>query len=63
MHGLRVEGYASRENITAIGSAGGATFSGEMLVDTVTGLVLEIKVVSRHPSYTVQRELVRIAGN
>jgi hypothetical protein len=59
---LRLEGYSSREPVT-IGSAAGAPFSGEMLVDTTTGLVLEMKVRSRHPSYNVQRELVRIAGN
>ena len=60
---LHVEGFASRENVIATGSAGGSTFSGDMLVDSATGLVLEIKVRSRHPSYNVQRELVRIAGN
>lgn len=59
---LHVEGYASRENVIPTSSAGGSAFTGEMLVDTATGLVLEIKVRSRHPSYNVQRELVRVAG-
>ena len=60
---LRVSGYATRENVTPSGSAGGSAFSGEMLVDSATGLVLEIKVRSRHPSYNLQREVVRIAGS
>jgi hypothetical protein len=59
---LRVEGFSSRENVIPSSSVGGSPFTGEMLVDKVTGLVLEIKVRSRHPSYNVQRELVRVAG-
>jgi hypothetical protein len=61
---LRVQGYASRENITgqSIGAAG-ATFNGEMLVDKATGLVLEVKVVSRHSGYSIQRSIVRVASS
>ena len=56
---LQVEGYAAR--FTG-GSNGGARIDGEMLVDADTGLVLSISVKSRHQSYGVRRELVRVAS-
>jgi hypothetical protein len=56
---LQVEGYAAR--FTG-GSNGGARIDGEMLVDADTGLVLSISVKSRHQSYGVRRELVRVAA-
>lgn len=60
---LGVEGYASRDvSASGTGERAGASFKGEMLVDAETGLILEIKVISRHPRYSVQRELIRISG-
>ena len=59
---MRLEGYASAENVIQTASARNAPFRGEMLVDAATGLVLEINVTSRHPSYSVQREVVPVAG-
>lgn len=56
---LQVEGYAAR--FTG-GSNGGARIDGEMLVDADTGLVLSITAKSRHQSYGVRRELVRVAA-
>lgn len=56
---LQVEGYAAR--FTG-GSTGGARIDGEMLIDADTGLVLSISVKSRHSSYGVRRELVRVAA-
>jgi len=60
---LRVEGFASRAYGGGVGTAGGAPFEGEMLVDADTGLVLELTVNSRHPSYAIRRELVRLVSN
>ena len=56
---LQVEGFAAR--FTGA-SNGGARIDGEMLVDADTGLVLSIWVKSRHSSYAVRRELVRVAA-
>jgi hypothetical protein len=39
----------------------GAYFSGEALVDNATGLVLDIEITCRHPSYPIRRELVRVS--
>jgi hypothetical protein len=60
---IRVEGFASRVYGGGVGTAGGSPFEGEMLVDADTGLVLELTVNSRHPSYAIRRELVRIGSN
>lgn len=57
-----MEGYASSENVIQAARARNAPFSGEMLVDSATGLVLGIKVKSRHLSYNLQREVARVAG-
>ena len=56
---LQVEGYAPRSGGS---SASGARIEGEVLVDADTGLVLSISVKSRHSSYGVRRELVRVAA-
>ena len=57
---VQVEGNAAR--FTGGGSTSGAPINGEMLVDADTGLVLSIWLKSRHSSYGVRRELVRVAG-
>jgi hypothetical protein len=60
---LDVEGYATREPLGGVATAAiGAPFKGEILVDVNTGLILELKVASRHPSYAVRREMIRVAG-
>lgn len=59
---LKVSGYASRQLISGMVSSAemGAPFEGTALVDAATGLVLELKVTSRHPLYAVDRQLVRL---
>ena len=61
---LGVQGFASRDISpgTPSPTGGGSMFRGEMLVDTATGLVLATRVTCRHPSYEIQREIVRISG-
>jgi hypothetical protein len=59
---IRIEGYATRVGVSGQSSVNGAFFSGEALVDNATGLVLEIEVTCRHPSYPIRRELVRVTG-
>ena len=60
---IRIEGYASRAGLNGgASSINGAVFNGEALIDNATGLVLEIEVTCRHPSYQVRRELVRVSG-
>jgi hypothetical protein len=56
---VRIEGYATR---SGSGMSNGAVFNGEALVDNATGLILELAVTCRHPSYGVRRELVRVSG-
>ena len=59
---INMEGFSTRENVDGLSSTSGAAFKGEMLVDTVSGVVLDIKVTSRNQRYTLQRSLVRISG-
>ena len=59
---IRIEGYATRSQVGGQCSFNGAYFSGEALVDNATGLVREIDVTCRHPSYPIRRELVRVSG-
>jgi hypothetical protein len=58
---IRLDGYATRA-LSGSGSTAGAPISGEALVDNATGLVLELDVTCRHPSYPIRRELVRVSG-
>lgn len=54
---LKVEGYANQSGVSR---GGGAPIDGELWVDTDTGLLIAISIVSRHSSYSVRRELVRV---
>jgi hypothetical protein len=59
---IRIEGYATRAGtISGQSSSNGAVFNGEALIDNATGMVLEIEVTCRHPSYPIRRELVRVS--
>lgn len=57
---LRFQGYSSRDVVSGLASYAGSAFSGEMLVEADTGLLLSIKCQSKNSAYALQRELVRI---
>lgn len=57
---LHFEGYSSREAVGGLASYAGSAFSGELLVDADSGLLLWIHSRSRNAAYALQRELVRI---
>jgi hypothetical protein len=61
---IRIEGYATAGASVSGGQGSwrNSVFNGEALIDNPTGLVLEIEVTCRHPSYQVRRELVRVSG-
>lgn len=61
---LRVTGFATRQLLQGHATNSmGAAFSGELLVDKATGLVLEARVTSPNASYAFQRTVVRVMSN
>lgn len=60
---LNVSGYAGRDFIPGVPPAGlGAPFSGTVLVDASTGVVISMKVKSQNPMYSYDWALVGIAN-
>ena len=62
---LEASGYSTTENVT--GSAGGAAyygapFSGTLLVDPSTGIVISMRIKSQHPMYSTDWTLIEIAN-
>ena len=61
---LNVSGYAGRDFIPGVPPAGlGAPFSGTVLVDASTGVVISMKVKSQNPMYAYDWTLVGIANS
>jgi hypothetical protein len=57
---VRASGYASRPSPPVAGSYGGESFSGELLVDMRTGLVIEAKIRTTNRPLSLDRRLVEV---
>ena len=61
---IDASGYAGRDTIPGVLPVGlGATFSGVLLVDSSTGIVISMKIKSQNPMYSYDWALVGIANS